>query len=420
MPQLKATTKRIEFPKPFQDVFRPARYKAWYGGRGAAKSWCVARGLLLQGVHEPKRILCTREYQSSITDSVHKLLSEQISALDLDAYYDVQRARIIGSNGTEFIFKGLHHNIQEIKSTEGVDICWVEEAQSTSEESWKILIPTIRKDGSEIWLTFNPLEETDPTYQRFVKNPPPGALIHKVSWRDNPWFPKVLDDERRYLLSVDPDSYDHVWGGKTRHISEAVIFKGKYSVRAFETPSDARFFYGADWGFAQDPTTLIRCYVEGTRLFIDQEAYGIGVDIDNLAKPHGVPGRSMFDEVDGSRQWPISADNSRPETISYVRQRGFRIEGADKWPGSVEDGIAFLRSFEEIVIHERCKHMAQEARSYKYKVDPITGDVLPKIEDKNNHCWDAVRYALHRLIKRKGTSHVSTGSQRKAVRLQIR
>jgi phage terminase large subunit len=408
------TKKRVEFPRPFQDIFRPARYKVWYGGRGAAKSWCVARGLLLRGTQQPIRILCTREYQSSITDSVHKLLSEQISALDLDAYYDVQRARVLGSNGTEFIFKGLHHNIQEIKSTEGVDICWVEEAQSASEESWKILIPTIRKDGSEIWLTFNPLEETDPTYQRFVTNPPPGTVIHKVSWRDNPWFPKVLNDERRYLLSVDPDAYGYVWEGETRHISEAVIFKGKYSVRSFETPADARLYFGADWGFAQDPTMLIRCWVDGTRLMIDHEAFGIGIDIDNLAKRQGEPGRSMFDEIPESRKWPIYADCARPETISYVRQRGFRIDGADKWPGSVEDGIAFLRSFQEIIIHERCVHMAQEARTYKYKVDPLTGDVLPKIEDKNNHGWDALRYALHKLIKGKAGGRIVVGGKRVA------
>jgi phage terminase large subunit len=159
---------------------------------------------------------------------------------------------------------------------------------------------------------------------------------------------------------------------------------------------------------------LIRCWVDGTRLMIDHEAFGIGIDIDNLAKRQGEPGRSMFDEIPESRKWPIYADCARPETISYVRQRGFRIDGAEKWPGSVEDGIAFLRSFQEIVIHERCVHMAQEARTYKYKVDPLTGDVLPKIEDKNNHGWDALRYALHKLIKGKAGGRIVVGGKRVA------
>lgn len=383
----------IEFPDPFQPLFQPARYKVFYGGRGAGRSWSCARALLLMGVAKQLRILCARETQLSIADSVHKLLGEQVDILELSNFYDVQKSRIIGANGTEFLFKGIKHNPQEIKSTEGVDVAWVEEAQAVSENSWNILIPTIRKDNSEIWITFNPGEEADPTYQRFVLNPPPGAVVKKVNWHDNPWLPKVLRDEMEYLRRVDYDAYLHVWEGEPRTISDAVVFKGKFTVEPFDTPADARFYFGADWGFSQDPTTLIRAFVKDRTLYIDQEAYAIGCDIDKTP--------ALFDAVPESRKWQIYADSARPETISYMKRAGFKIAACEKWSGSVEDGIAFLRSFEKIVIHERCKHTAEEFRLYKYKVDVQSGEVLPVLVDKHNHCTDSVRYALGKLIRQK-------------------
>ncbi len=399
-----AKTLSVQIPSAFAELFTPARYKIYYGGRGSGKSWAVARALPILALQRRIRVLCAREFQTSIADSVHKLLSEQIYALGLDRFYSVQKAGITNAIGSEFIFKGLHHNVLEIKSTEGIDICWIEEAQSVSEESWQVLIPTIRKEHSEIIATFNPLEESDPTYQRFVVSPPPGAIVRKVSWRDNPWFPDVLREEMEYLRRVDPEAYAHVWEGDVRTVSDAVIFKGKYEIRAFDTPENVRFYFGADWGFSQDPTVLLRCFIKDKTLYVDRETYGVGVDIDDLARHPGERGRSMFDEISGSRLWPIYADSARPETISYVRQRGFNIRGADKWPGSVEDGIAYLRSFERIVIHERCKHMAQEARLYRYQVDKRTEEILPKVEDANNHCWDALRYALCKYITRRRRS----------------
>lgn len=349
-------------------------------------------------------MLCAREIQSSIADSVHKLLGEQIHAMGLTQFYDIQKTRIIGANGTEFIFKGLRHNVQEIKSTEGIDICWVEEAQSVSEESWSVLIPTIRAKDSEIWITFNPIEESDPTYQRFVVNPPPDSIVKFVSWRNNPWLPDVLRRELDYLKRVDFDAYRHIWEGETRTISDAVIFRGKVEVRPFETPPDVeRFFYGADWGFSQDPTVLVRAFVIDRTLFVDHEAYGIGIDIDKTPE--------LFDRVPESRKWPIFADSARPETVSYMKRAGFNISSAPKWGGSVEDGIAFLRSYEKIVVHERCRHFAEETRLYKYKVDQRTGEVLPVIVDAHNHAIDALRYALSKLIKRtKKTTTVMTFS----------
>jgi len=299
----------------------------------------------------------------------------------------------MSATGSSFIFKGLRMNPQEIKSTEDVDICWIEEAQSVSEESWKVLTPTIRKADSEIWISFNPMNESDPTYQRFVLNPQPGSVIKKVNWNDNPYFPEVLNAERLHMLNTDVDAYNHIWGGEILKISDAVIFKGKFEVKAFDTPRDARFYHGVDWGFAQDPTMLIRYFISGRTLCIDQEAGGIGVDLDELP--------ALFDSIDTSRKWPIKADNSRPETISYMRKRGFNITAADKWHGCVEDRIAHLRSFDKIIIHERCKRTQDEFRHYSYKVDRQTNDVLPVVIDAHNHCIDAIGYGLDGLIKKK-------------------
>lgn len=396
----KTTSKRrdADLPKIFQSLFRPARYKVFYGGRGGAKSWSIARALVILGVRQPLRILCAREFQSSIADSVHRLLTDQIFELGLARYYTITQNSITSNVGSQFLFKGLQKSIQEIKSTEGIDICWVEEAQSVSAYSWEILIPTIRKEGSEIWISFNPYEETDPTYVRFVVDPPPDAIVRRVGWRDNPWFPKVLDIERRYMQALDIEAYEHVWGGNPRAITEAVIFGRRTSVETFETPLDARFYFGADWGFSSDPTALVRSFIRDDCLFIDYEAFGHGVEIDETPQ--------LFDSIPGARLWPIKADSSRPETISYMARKGFRIAGAEKWEGSVEDGIAHLKGFQRIVIHERCKHMREERRLYRYKIDPKTQDVLPVIVDKFNHGWDAVRYSLDGYIQHRGANSV--------------
>ena len=194
-----------------------ARYKVLYGGRGGLKSWSAARTLLLAGVERTLRILCAREFQNSIADSVHRLLADQIALMGLGNFYQVQNTTILGANGTEFIFVGLRYNVESIKSLEGVDICWVEEAERVSERSWEILVPTIRKAGSEIWVTFNPAQESDPTYQRFVVNPPPGAIVRKVSWRDNPWLPDELRQEAEHLRRTDPEAYMHVWEGSNTY-----------------------------------------------------------------------------------------------------------------------------------------------------------------------------------------------------------
>ena len=388
---------RQEVLPPWMNAYLPARrYKIAYGGRGSSKSWSFARMALLRGIYRPLRILCAREFQVSIKDSVHNLLARQIQLMGLDRFYTVKQTEIRGKNHTHFLFKGLRHNAQEIKSTEGVNLCWVEEAQSVSDESWDILIPTIRETKSEIWVTFNPDRESDPTFKRFVINTPPGSICRKINHDSNPWFPAELDAERQYLQRVDPEAYAHVWLGECRTHSDALVLAGKYGVEPFEPRPDWDGpYYGADWGFAQDPSVLVRAFIHERVLYIRSEAYGIGVDINKTP--------DLFDHVPGGRGHTIRADSARPETISYMRQHGYpNMRPAVKWTGCVEDGAAHLRSFEHIVIHPDCRHTIDEAGSWQYKRDRLSGDVLPELVDKNNHCMDALRYALEPMIRQRG------------------
>lgn len=211
-------------PEKLAFLYEPHRYKIAWGGRGGAKSTNFARALLIQGAKRPLRILCARETQKSLAASVHTLLRDQVAELGLAARYDVQKSTILGTNGTEFIFAGLKHNISNIKSAESVDIAWIEEAQTVSKESWSVLIPTIRKPGSEIWASLNPKLETDDSYKRFILNPPPGAHVVKIGWQDNPWFPDVLRVEMEHLRATDPAAYEHVWEGACQSAIEGAIY----------------------------------------------------------------------------------------------------------------------------------------------------------------------------------------------------
>lgn len=387
---------QVDLPEKLGFLFEPHRYKVAHGGRGGTKSWGFARALLILAAQRKLRILCAREIQNSLQESVHKLLSDQSYAVGLGSFYGVQKASIRGANGSQFIFAGLRTDPHKIKSMEGIDIAWVEEAEKVSEESWKLLIPTIRKPNSEIWVSFNPNEDTDPTYKRFVLKPPPDAFVQEIGWQDNPWFPEELRREKDYLYSIDPEAAEHVWGGKTRNMSDAQVLRGRYRVEAFE-PSKSWDgpYLGADWGFATDPSTLVLVWVDASTrtLYIEHEAYGIGVEIDETPK--------LFDAgVPGCRKFTIRADSARPETISWMQRNGFdRMVAAVKGPGSVEDGTEHLRSYAAIVIHPRCKHAAEEARLWSFKTDRLTGDVLPVLVDKHNHIWDAVRYALEPIIR---------------------
>jgi phage terminase large subunit len=397
----------VDLPEYAQPLFQPFRYKVCYGGRGAARSWSFAIALLLLSTSRPLRVLCAREMQRSILDSVHKLLVDTIDRLHLPGF-DVTQRSITHQNGSIFMFEGLRYNITKIKSMEGIDICWVEEAERVSKESWDVLIPTIRKPGSEIWVTFNPDLEEDATYQRFVVRPPPNSWVKEVSWLDNPWFGQTeMVAEKDYLYSVDPEAADHVWGGQTRKHSKASVLHGKWVVDRFDVePGWSGPYNGLDFGFASDPTAAMECWIAPSvhpmarkmrlpgRLFIRKEMYKLHLETDQIYNTM----RATIDPAVGKRTW--RCDAARPETISFLKKHGMpQAVAAVKWPGSIEDGIGYLRSFEQIIIHPECPNAAQEARLWRYKVDPNTEEVLPVLIDKHNNTWDAVRYALAPIIR---------------------
>ena len=332
--------------------------------------------------------VCVREIQRTLNQSVKRLLENKIMDLNAGAYFDVQDSMIKSKRGPGLIiFQGMqNHTADSIKSLEGFDRAWVEEAQSMSQVSIDLLRPTIRKPGSELWFSWNPREATDPVDMLLRgDNPPPDASVVKVNYSDNPWFPEVLREEMEYDRGRDPDKFNHVWMGGYLTNSEAKVFHN-WRIEEFDTDVNAVLRFGADWGFATDPTVLVRCYITGRKLFVDYEAYMVGCEIVNTP--------DLFMTVPEAEKWPITADSARPETISHMRKNGFpRINAAIKGPKSVEDGIEWLKSF-EIVVHPRCKHTIDELSLYSYKVDKMTGEVLPQLEDKENHVIDALRYAL--------------------------
>lgn len=372
-----------------------ARYRGAHGGRGSGKSFTFAKMAAVRGYQHKLRILCARELQYTLRDSS---MSEVIKAIEsepwLAVHYDLGESYIRGANGTEFIFRGLRHNAREIKSMTGVNLCWVEEAEAVSEVSWRVLIPTIREPGSEIWLTWNPESADSATNERFIANQPANAKIVQINWRDNPWFPDVLEDERQHDLRGDPDMYQHIWEGGYITRTDAQVLAGKWCLDVFEAQEgwDGPYF-GVDWGFVRDPTALVKCWISGRTLYVEHEAGGIGVPLDDTP--------AMFERVPGAREHTIRADSARPETINHLARRDWKVIAAPKWQGSVEDGVEFLRSFERIVIHERCEQTAREARLWSFKVDRNTEDVLPVLQPGNDHYWDAVRYALAPMIRQR-------------------
>jgi phage terminase large subunit len=395
----------------------PVRHRAAWGGRGSAKSHSFASGLILKAVESPKRILCAREIQRSIDASVKQLLEDKIPQLGFgptngDGFFESIKTEIRGRNGTTFKFAGLRTNVDSIKSMEGIDIAYVNEARTVSQNSIQVLTPTIRAPGSEIWWDWNPGLAKDPVDVMFRSgSPPPGSIVRRVNYTENPWFPTELRQEMEWDQRRDPEKYAHIWLGEYLRNSEARVFKN-WTAEAFETPDDARFYFGADWGFSVDPSVLVRMFIgrmsasgpiadpAGRTLFIDYEAYAVGCEIDHtpaLFAGDDTSGRwenpKHLRGIPGALKWPITADSARPETISYMRRKGFQVSPAVKGPGSVEEGVTFLQNY-DIVVHPRCRHVVDELTLYSWKVDPVTNEILPVLEDKKNHTIDACRYAL--------------------------
>jgi phage terminase large subunit len=390
-------TLRIETPRVFVPLLKPARYKGAYGGRGSGKSHFFAEMLVETALMTPGlRAVCIREVQRSLEQSVKRLVEDKIEALGLGSLFEIQKYEIQTPGDGLIIFQGMqNHTSDSIKSLEGYNIAWIEEAQSLSQRSLDLLRPTIRAEGSEIWAGWNPSKVTDPIDAFFRGDEaPPDSIVVRANWQDNPWFPEVLRAEKDWDQRRDADKYAHIWLGEYQRNSEARVFRN-WRVEPFETPEKAKFYFGADWGFSIDPTVLVRCYIEGRTLYVDQEAYKVGCEIDRTPQ--------LFDTIPGARLWPITADSARPETISYVKRNGYpRIKPAAKGANSVQDGIEFLKSY-DIVVHPRCRHTIDELTLYSFKTDPLTGEVTPILEDKKNHVIDALRYAVEG-VRRKGVS----------------
>lgn len=381
-------TKDIQLPSAFKPFFRPSRLKAAYGGRGSGKSHGFGTlGAVKSAQGRGVRGLCIREVQKSLDQSAKFLIETKIREYELGGFR-ILNTHIETPGDGRILFQGMqNHTADSVKSLEGIDWVWIEEAHSLSQRSLDLLLPTIRKEGSEIWFSWNPEYASDPVDKLFrgEGGPPPNTIIREINYDANPFFPDVLREQMEWDKRRDPDKYAHVWLGGYKQASEARVFHN-WEVREFDTPADARFFFGADWGFSVDPTVLVRCWIDGRTLYVDAEAYRIGCAIEDTP--------ALFDTVEGSRKWPLIADSARPETIDHMRRHGFaNMKPAKKGAGSVQDGVEFIKNY-DVVVHPRCKHVADELAFYKYKTDSKTGEVLPVLEDKNNHTIDALRYAL--------------------------
>lgn len=398
------TEARIILPPKLVPIYAPPRgsvqYRATKGGRGSAKSFSAALMAAVWGYAEPLRVLCTRDLQVSIKESFHAELKSAIATYPwLEDHYDVGVDYLRGRNGTEFLFRGLRHNTGGIKSLAKIDLTIVEEAEDVAEASWLALEATVfRQPSSELWAIWNPRLDGSPVDKRFVKTPPTNALITEINWNDNPFFPPGLDAlRRREQERLDPATYAHIWEGAYLTNSDSQVFAGKWRQKEFEPSSTWDGPYqGGDFGYAQDPTAAVRTYIHGDTLYISHEAGGRAIELDAIAARvnEDIPG---FD--DHISRW----DSASPGSISTLTRSGLpKAIGADKWQGSVDDGIRFLRAFREIVVHPRCVNVIKEMRLYSYKVDRLTGDILPVLVDANNHWIDAIRYSVSPLIKMDG------------------
>lgn len=394
----------------FEPLLRPSRYKGLFGGRGGAKSHGFG-DLLIDDclTHRGLRSVCVREYQVSLEQSVKRLLEDKIKLYDLEREFRVLNTHIETPGDGIIIFQGMQsHTSDSIKSLEGYDRAWVEEAQNLSKRSLNLLRPTIREPGSELWFSWNPRFATDPVDEMLRgKNVPSDAIVINSSWRDNPFFPDVLRKEMLWDRSRDIDLYEHVWNGGYETHSESRVFKN-WRIADIEPPLNTIFYQGGDWGYSVDPSVMMRLWLlDAHTLVIDREVYRIGCEIDDTPKlfdglvcgcDYALPHPCRYPELHGdARKWETRADSARPETISYLQRHDYPlVVPATKGPNSVKEGVIFLQSY-DIIVHSRCTHAINELTHYSYVVDKLTGAVTPYLEDKKNHVIDSMRYAVEKL-----------------------
>ncbi|MDZ4340928.1 MAG: PBSX family phage terminase large subunit [Candidatus Binatia bacterium] len=416
---------KVKFPEKLLFLFRPARYKVARGGRGSSKSWSFARALLLKGIDQPLRILCAREIQKNIKDSVHQLLSDQIVALGITSKYSIGREEIVSPNGTKIVFAGLSDlTVDGIKSFEGIDVCWVEEAQTITERSWKILIPTIRKvypgetlpemdklglemadklRKSEVWVSFNPDLESDPTYQRFVANPPDDCISVEVNWRDNPWWNEVLEAERQDCMRRFPKDYDNVWEGKCRPAVEGAIFFDEVAAmeregRVCNVPYDPMlkvhlvFDLGVGGNMA---LSLVQKHASEIRI-ID---YLSGDEFPTLA--HYSSELRLRRGYNWGKAWLPFADGFSADfktgigADKILQNLGWNVAKKDEVANAdVEDGIrqARLVAGRVYIDKTRCAQYLESLRRYRRRINRQTMTATVPLPDDHAHVGDNFRY----------------------------
>lgn len=372
----------------FKDLIKKKkRYKVFYGGRAGGKSTAFAQSLLIIGTQKKVNVLCTREIQNSIRDSVHSLLRNIVEKEPaLASFYEITDSYIYGINGTRFFFKGLLRNIESVKSIEGINYCWVEEAQSVSKTSLEVLIPTIREKESEIWFSFNPQNRKEAVYDKFIVNKEPRSLVKKVNYYNNPFNSKTILDEANISKKKNIENYNWIWMGEPRILTEQSIITN-WTIQSVPEPEE--YSIGMDFGFSRSPTAIVKVSKKGNQIFIHKEIGDLGIELKDFGK--------YINKVCEERDL-IYADSAEQLAIAELCRQGFKVKAVKKWSGSVREGIRFLQDH-QIVVDSSCKKTIMELESYKFKVNSQTGEIRDEPIDDNNHYIDALRYALSNFIK---------------------
>jgi phage terminase large subunit len=399
---------KFQFPEKLGFLFKPSRYKIAHGGRGGAKSWNFARALLLEGAEKPTRVLCAREVQKSIKDSVHQLLSDQIDLLGLAGFYRITRDEITGQNGTRFLFSGLSDQTSDsLKSFEGIDRVWVEEAHKVTRRSWDILIPTIRKPDSEIWISLNPELDTDETYVRFVENPPQDAVVVQINWRDNPWFPEVLNREREEFLrqvalgNRTQDEYSNIWEGQCRAAVEGAIYASEVAKlqqdrRLCRVAYDPMLPVHRVWDLGWNDAMVVGMW--------QRSPMGLML-IDSLIVTHTTYADVMALLASRQYRWghdllPHDGKHKNPQTgeSAEILLRRLGAKPFDVPDVGIEAGIKAVRqAFGRLWIDESTgdnRRVLNALKRYRRVINSTTNEPGPPLHDENSHAADMVRYAV--------------------------
>lgn len=407
-----------EIPKITANFMQPARTRIFKGGRGSGKTRGLAKRSAIR-VYQLAEMgvrgvfLSSREHLNSLEESSLEEIKQAIwSEPWLADYFDVGEKYIRTKNRRiDYVFAGLRTNLDSsVKSKARIIGNWTDEAEAVSEVAWRKLTGTLREEGdgwmAENWISYNPESPDSPTHKRFIIDQAADCVVTDINWSDNPYFPRLSNLQRLEDQRLRADTYEHVWEGAFLTNTEAQIFHSKFQVDEFEPKWNWDGPYqGGDFGFSQDPTAAVRVWIGDGCLWVEYEAGKTGLELDDT-------GKYLCDRIPGFADVTTRWDNARPESISHLKKPKKneaderiplpRSVAVDKWPGSVEDGIAFMRSFDKIIIHPRCVQTAREFRVYSYKIDRLSQEVLKVIVDANNHYIDAIRYALGPIIKSSG------------------